>query len=184
VLHFRFESAPTIAANLKEASDKGWHIHYGLPGKGSRAEIEQREIVVDPNLKDTKKKLAAVVGHELGHLVRPPPKSNRLTLQNHLTSHEVTETAAVLNSMKMHYEFKKNKPELAGDGSEISKYFPLYKKGYELYMKDQTEESFQKAQQIIGPIFMNKEISSTDPNAKSYKERLTKDFRDTFPGRP
>ena len=65
------KDAPALERQLATLEEQGWKVRYGEPGKGSWANAEKQEIVVDPTVEgpvDTLKTLA----HEVGHALEKP----------------------------------------------------------------------------------------------------------------
>jgi hypothetical protein len=59
--------SPALAKCLESAEQNGWTVKFGKKGRGTRADLAAKVVLIDPEQKGDTKWLARSLAHELGH---------------------------------------------------------------------------------------------------------------------
>lgn len=183
--------SPKFKAKLKSVQNKGYTIKYGVAGKGSYCDKQNKVIVIDPNDKNNPNSVLQTLAHELGHADYEADPYVPLIPNNcqqpvggaaakcganqpfTLTREEYAaknaerslkdEGEATLTNIELAEDLRKHGGLTIGvAGSQAAKYKQIAAKYPNAVDRD-------KARKEIGEVFAKKEHPSTDPT-KTYEQ--------------
>jgi uncharacterized Zn-binding protein involved in type VI secretion len=169
----------TLNNNLQTLLNQGWTISYGTAGKGTFADRNTKQIIVDPNQSGNPADVVQSLAHESGHaLYTPDPQvpPDGLTKDQYVTQNTNRnlrdEGEATLMNAQVRNEINANGgPDIGIAGAKPNEYADIAANNHEYADRD-------KARQDIGDIFADNERTS-NTNEK-YRDYYSKQYKDEW----
>jgi type VI secretion system secreted protein VgrG len=174
------EKSPTLKKDLSQLEKDGWDIKYGEAGKGSYADKDTLEIVIDESEKGSANRIVQTLSHEKGHALYksdPYVPPNGLTKEKYVKENAVRhlkdEGEATLSNLEVRDEIlSEGGPDIGVAGTKTKQYKNVYK-------EYKSVGDREKAREAIGDIFADGERPSTSPNM-TYREYYSKPYEDFY----
>lgn len=146
--------APTLSNDIKELQKnkglfgriKGWTLEYGVAGKSSHVDTQNKSIVIDPNKKGNLDELVRSIAHEVGHAKYNTP-FDASTRRSYVTSFLRDEGAAMVSNLMVRDEILSNGGHdvgISGNITNHSQYESIYK------LHGDTPEAYDQIATIFG----------------------------------
>jgi type VI secretion system secreted protein VgrG len=174
------DKSPTLKIDIKQLEKDGWDIKYGEAGKGSYADRETLEIVIDESEKGNAGRIVQTLAHEKGHAlykVDPYVPPTGLTKENYVKEnvkrHLKDEGEATLSNLEVRDEILScGGPDIGVGGTKAKQYEHAYKEYRSIGDRE-------KAREVIGDFFADGERPSTNPDM-NYREYYSKPYEDFY----
>jgi type VI secretion system secreted protein VgrG len=174
------EKSPTLKKDIKQLEKDGWDIKYGEAGKGSYADKDALEIVIDESKKDSADRIVQTLSHEKGHAlyksdpyVSPTGLTKEKYVEKNVKRNLKDEGEATLSNLEVRDEI------LSSGGPDIGVAGTKTKQYEKVHLEYKSVGDREKAREAIGDIFADGERPSTNPNM-NYREYYSKPYEEFY----